>query len=42
VLDLLTRYWWLLMDLAILGLLGWQLVALRRDKRRASPPGDAP
>jgi hypothetical protein len=36
VLDLLTRYWWLLIDLAILGLLGWQLVALRRDTRRAA------
>lgn len=36
MLDLLTGYWWLLMELAILGLLVWQLVSLRRDRRRAA------
>ena len=36
MLDLLTGYWWLLMELAILGLLAWELVSLRRDKRRAA------
>lgn len=35
-LDLLTGSWWLAMELAILGLLAWQLVALRGDKRRAA------
>jgi hypothetical protein len=39
VLDLLTGYWWLAMELAVLGLLAWQLVALRRDNRRAAEAG---
>ena len=36
VLDVLTGYWWLLMELMLLGVLAWQLVSLRRDRRRAA------
>lgn len=36
MLDLLTGYWWLLIELTILGLLVWQLVSLCRDQRRAA------